>query len=322
MPNDKYTLDEIRDKIKSYNLSKEERELLIDRFKKAGGKIIKETKIGEVAKVEKNTTHLSREVDPKIQSQTNDAKIPNTKIEKNYKDNKIGKVNTKENVNVKNLYYNLKADELEAKDFFSLLSIRFEAFNYGITGYFGKKINIAFMIKLTSELRFILHSLKIYVQNILEIDKELNGVILKELKNQDPEFLVILQQSVDFLTKEELLFLTKINYSEEVLYYENIKEVVLSIIRKIYHLKLNYNRFILLLNVISGLILKSNSKQKDDFNLFHNKAYIAWKKLMGSSFNRIIMLIQRLELKKLRPGSIYFEKIIKYELPSPSSVSA
>ena len=321
MPDDKYTLDEIRNKIKSYNLSKEERDLLIDRFKKAGGKIIKETKIGEV-KVEKNTTHLSREVEPKIQTQIYESKIPNSKIESNYNDNKIGNVYSKENLNVKNLYKNLKADEVDAKDFFSLLSIRFEAFNYGITGYFGKKINIAFMIKLTSELRFILHSFKIYVQNILEIDKELNGAILKELKNQDPEFLGILQQSVDFLTKDELLFLTKINYSEEVLYYENIKDVVLSITRKIYHLKLNYNRFILLLNVINGIILKSNSKLKNDFNLFHNKAYIAWKKLMGSSFNRIIMLIQRLELKKLRPGSIYFEKIIKYELPAPTSVSA
>ncbi len=301
MPEEKYILDDTKKNIKVDQLTKEDRKHLLNKFIEAGGKLIED----KLVSASKNKLAKASQIVSQS-SETKSTAPSNTTSSNTLKSaSELQKLES-------NL---LKHSEEEAHDFFSLLGLRLKARNYGISSFFGNKINVAFMMKLTSDLRQYSMALKLYVLSFLDINKELGGSLIVTLKSQDPEYLTIIQKSVEIFKKEEASFLIKINYSEENLYYTNVRKVLLNILRKLYYLKLNQAKFQKILNITNTIVMSSNSKSKNTFQETNNKVYIALGQLMGSFFNRLLLLIQRMELSKIIPGSLYFERSIEYVPP-------
>ncbi len=292
---EKFEFDNTRKNIRIKDLSKDERNTVLGRFKGIGGEILEEHSLKE-----KKETKAKR---------IDDKKISETIAKERSKNAKRQAVFDKQTPKPSHQQKFVAQGKNETSDFLSLMQLRTRGRLAGVCDFFGQKVNSNFVTDLAKDLRDHCVNIRLFARELLVKDKEMVQRLLPLLKARQPMFLPLLKRSVNIYQKEEASILVSANSVGSKIYYTNIKEPLIIILRKLYYLRSHRSVYTVGIKYTIDSIERALPKSKN-FRKVGEKAEESWINLMTDVYQKLCLVVRRMERNTAKPGSKAFEHLI------------
>ena len=160
--------------------------------------------------------------------------------------------------------------------------------------------------------------LRAFAYELVQENKNAKGKILSDLNQIKPIYAKLIKKSVEVFPKEAAASLASSTSTEEKIRLKDIKEPIFSILKRIHALKPYQKSYIEGLQKLTEM-LGQNPEKTVKLESFLEKAQTSWTTTMTKTYNHLVLLAQRIELKRARPGTPAFEKMIGFERVAKAS---
>jgi hypothetical protein len=298
---DEMEFDRTRKAIGSEALEEEERKRLLGAFTSSGGKVLDEKALrrqqAEAKRSGKEAPSEGRS------SSVSDVKLP-SELRKEQRARELERQALERK--------RKDAMRRESSSFFARLGIKIRCSIAGLTPFGSAMVQPAALSFFSLELRKALIECNILGNELLVNDAEVARTMKKELKN--PFYIELVNRARLLYDRQELSELLA-SYSEanpRPVPLESMRVPLFSLLRKLYALMPYRESY--LKSVQTGIMIQQK-QQKKAANLYVAKQKgieASWRLLMDKAFPKILLLVQRLEMKNIGPGHPLFEEMIGF----------
>jgi len=293
--------DRTRKAIGSEALEEEERKRLLGTFTSSGGKVLDEKALrrqqAEAKRSGKESPSEGRS------SPVSDVKLP-SELRKEQRARELERQALERK--------RKDAMRRESSSFFARLGIKFRCSIAGLTPFGSAMVQPSALSFFSLELRKALIECNILGNELLVNDAEVARSMKKELKN--PFYIELVNRARLLYDRQELSELLA-SYSEanpRPVPLESMRVPLFSLLRKLYALMPYRESY--LKSVQTGILIQQKQQKKAaDLYVAKQKGIEAsWRLLMEKAFPKILLLVQRLEMKNIGPGHPLFEEMIGF----------
>lgn len=293
--------DRTRKAIGSEALEEEERKRLLSTFTSRGGKVLDE----KVVRRQQAEAQRSRK---KSLSGGRSSSDPDVKLPSELRKEQRARELERQALERKRK----DAMRRESSSFFARLGIKFRCAIAGLTPFGSAMVQPSALSFFSLEMRKALIECNILGNELLVNDAEVARAIKKELKN--PLYIEIVNRARLLYDRQELSELLA-SYSEanpRPVPLESMRVPLLSLLRKLYALMPYRESY--LKSVQAGILIQQKQQKKaaDLYAAKQKSIEASWRLLMDRAFPKILLLVQRLEMKNIGPGHPLFEEMIGF----------
>lgn len=297
---DEMEFDRTRKAIGSDALEEEERKRLLGAFTARGGKVLDEKALKKQQAEERRSGKM-----PSGEGRTS---VSGTKLPSELHREQRARELERQALERKRKEAMLR----EASGFFARLGIKFRCSIAGLTPFGSATVQPSALSFFSLELRKALIECNIIGNELLVNDADLARSLKKELKN--PFYIELINRARLLYDRQELSELLA-SYSEanpRPVPLESMRVPLYSLLRKLYAL-MPYRESYLKSIQMGIMIQQKQEKKASDLYVAKQKGIEAsWRLLMDKAFPKILLLVQRLEMKSIAPGHPLFEEMIGF----------
>lgn len=290
--------DRTRRAIGSEQIQEEDRRRLLDTFTQAGGRVLDE-------KALRRQQEEARRKATGEKGRTGDAiKLP-SEIKREQKQREM------ERMALDRRHRDILMRE--ASGFIARFSVKLRCYMAGLTPFARGMVLPSALSFFSLDFRRALIECNIIGNELLMNEPEVARAVRKELKN--PLLVEIINRARQLYDRAELSELL-VAYSESSprpVPVESIRVPLLSLLRKLYALMAYREAYLRAVN--TGIVVQQRIQRKSpDLYATKMKAVeTSWRLLMEKALPRIVLLVQRLEMKSIAPGHPLFEEWIGFD---------
>lgn len=204
-------------------------------------------------------------------------------------------------------------EEREASSFFARFFVKLSGKMKGVAPFGTDRALPEFLSRLNLDARRAVMECNILSMDLFTTNPEIGRQILKELDSKNPLYVEILDRAGKLYDRAELSDLLS-SYSSDPnssVAFDAIRVPAVSFLKKLYYLRPYQETYI----VAATMAIDAQEKlEKKGANLYASKKKKIrneWRILMDEIFPLLVILLQRMEMKKAEPGTWLFEELIK-----------
>jgi hypothetical protein len=299
---DEMQFDRTRRAIGTDKLEDKDRQQLVQKFTSAGGQVLdekslrkeaqKQGRAGGAADQDKGTRQITG---PRLPSQV-------AREQKFQEADQVSRIRR------------IREDELrDASSFMARFFVKLRCKMKHIAPFGQERVLPEFLSILNLDFRRAVMECNILSMDLFQSNPEIGRQILKELDAKNPLYVEIIDRAGKLYDRAELSDLVASYASDPAtsVPFDAVRVPLLSFIKKLYYLRPYQETY----SVAAILAIDAQEKlEKKAANLYaakKKKIRQEWRTLMDEVFPSMVLLLQRMEMKKAEPGTWLFEEIIK-----------
>lgn len=299
---DEMQFDRTRRAIGTDKLEDKDRQQLVQKFTSAGGQVLDEKALRkEAQKQGKAGTGTDQDRGTK---QITGPRLP-SQVAREQKFQEADQVSR---------IRRIREDELrEAGSFMARFFVKLRCKMKHIAPFGQDRVLPEFLSILNLDFRRAVMECNILSMDLFQSNPEIGRQILKELDSKNPLYVEIIDRAGKLYDRAELSDLVASYASDPAtsVPFDAVRVPLLSFIKKLYYLRPYQETY----TVAALMAIDAQEKlEKKAGNLYaakKKKIRAEWRTLMDEVFPSMVLLLQRMEMKKAEPGTWLFEEIIK-----------
>ncbi|HMW59379.1 MAG TPA: hypothetical protein PKA91_07005, partial [Leptospiraceae bacterium] len=303
---DEMQFDRTRRAIGSDKLQDKDRQQLIQKFTSAGGQVMDERALRrEAERAEKARAKggAAGEEDKRARNLTGPRLPSQVAREQKFAEadqiQKIRRIRAEE--------------EREASSFVSRLVVKLRCKFKNIVPFGKDRVLPEFMSRLNLDARRAVMECNILSMDLFSTNPEIGRQIIKDLDSKNPLYVEILDRAGKLYDRAELSDLLSAYTSDPTASaaFDGVRVPAISFLKKLYYLRPYQETYLVAAQAAIELQEKLEKKPSNLYAAKKKKIRQEWRTLMDDIFPLLVLLLQRMELKKVEPGTWLFEEIIQ-----------
>ncbi len=297
--------DRTRRAIGTDKLQDKDRQQLIQKFTSAGGQVVdersvrkeqeKSSKKGGGSPAQEEERRIKNLTGPKLPSQM-------AREQKFAEADQIQKIRRMR-----------EEEEREATAFLSRFVVKLRCKFKNIVPFGRDRVLPEFLSRLNLDARRAVMECNILSMDLFSTNPEIGRQIMKDLDSKNPLYVELLDRAGKLYDRAELSDLLSTYTSDPTasVAFDAIRVPAVSLLKKLYYLRPYQETYLVAAQAAIDLQEKLEKKAGNLYASKKKKIRQEWRTLMDEVFPQLVLLIQRMEMKKAEPGTWLFEEMIK-----------
>ncbi|MCE9597778.1 MAG: hypothetical protein K8S54_07410 [Spirochaetia bacterium] len=300
---DEMQFDRTRRAIGTDKLDEKDRQQLMQKFTSKGGQVVDERSVKKDQGKGSGGKGAPAEADRKIR-QIQGARLPSQLA----RDQKFSEADQAQKIRRIR-----QEEEREASSFFARFFVKLTGKMKGVAPFGNDRALPEFLSRLNLDARRAVMECNILSMDLFTTNPEIGRQVLKELDAKNPLYVEILDRAGKLYDRAELSDLLS-SYSSDPnssVAFDAIRVPAVSFLKKLYYLRPFQETYIVAATMAIDAQEKIEKKAANLYASKRKKIRNEWRILMDEIFPLLVILLQRMEMKKAEPGTWLFEDLIK-----------
>ncbi|MBI3395020.1 MAG: hypothetical protein HY042_04220 [Spirochaetia bacterium] len=299
LPMEEMEFDRTRKAIGAQDLEEQARRDLAGKFQQAGGQVIRERSVKKAEIPARSQSDSRSQREP---SSSSDA-LPTQRARQKQRE---------ESDRVAQLRRQYEDEIRASTSFIARFGIKLRCKLAGLTP-FGRNVALPkFLSKINLNAKRALMECNILGNELLINNAELSKSILEELDRRNPIYVELIDYAMKMYDRIELAELTA-RYNDDpraVVPLDAIRAPLFSLLRKLYYMKMYQETFRAAVDQAIDVQQKVEKKQAALYTSKKKKVFGDWDSLMNDVFPALVLIAQRIEMRKADPGTRIFDEMV------------
>lgn len=297
---DEMEFDQTRKAIRIKGLDAGDRKKMLEKFTSAGGRILKEKSLPQEGTDEKSGRKREKK---SYKYDSPEIKLPSQLDRERMR---------AESERLAALRSERYLTEREATGLLSRLIIKIKCRFAGIASFSQNMVMTSFMSRLNLELKRAVMECNLLGNDLFLNNPATGKKICAALDSIQPIFIELIGRAARLYNYAELVELTApyVEHPDEPVPFDAIRAPVFSILRKLYYLKQFQESYLTAVDLAIDVQEKIDKKSGALYIAKKKKIIADWKLLMNDLYPALLLLAQRMEMKRAESGTWLFENML------------